>query len=67
MFKKILVVPKCLRKSNILITFIPLLIMFESIIQQTISPEAFGVWVPLAFGLAVGLAYAIISGVRHRK
>lgn len=67
MFKKILVLPKCLRKSNILITFIPHLIMFESMIQQSISPEAFGVWIPLAFGLAVGLVYAVISGVRHRK
>ncbi|HKX21348.1 MAG TPA: hypothetical protein VJM74_06725 [Nitrososphaeraceae archaeon] len=41
--------------------------MFESIIQQTIEPAAFGVWIPLAFGLAVGLVYAVISGVRHRK
>ncbi|HZO11069.1 MAG TPA: hypothetical protein VFB48_03030 [Nitrososphaeraceae archaeon] len=41
--------------------------MFESLIQQSFAPEAFGVWIPLAFGLSVGLVYAIISAVRHRK
>jgi len=41
--------------------------MFESLIQQNFSGEAFGVWIPLAFGLSVGLVYAIVSAVRHRK
>ncbi len=41
--------------------------IFGNLIQQTfnVSPEAFGVWVPLAFGLAVGLVYAIASGLRR--
>ncbi|MGH9997034.1 MAG: hypothetical protein ACRD7F_03410 [Nitrososphaeraceae archaeon] len=67
-FKRILAISYCLRKSNILITFIPHLIMFESIIQQIVPPtwESFGVWIPLAFGLSVGLAYVIASAVKHR-
>jgi hypothetical protein len=40
---------------------------FESLIQQSIDPRAFGVWVPLAFGLAVGLAYVIISAARRSR
>jgi len=50
-------------------TFIPQLIMFESIIQQIVpaTPESFGVWIPLAFGLVVGLGYVIASAVRKAK
>jgi hypothetical protein len=68
-FKRILAIPFCLSKSNILITFIPHLIMFESIIQQIVpaTMESFGVWIPLAFGLAVGLGYVIISAVRKSR
>ena len=40
---------------------------FESIIQQSIDPRAFGVWIPLTFGLAVGLAYVIASAARRRR
>ena len=68
-FKRILAISYCLRKSNILITFIPHIIMFESMIQQIVPAtwESFGVWIPLAFGLAVGLAYVIASAARRKK
>jgi hypothetical protein len=41
--------------------------MFESLIQQSIDPAAFPVWIPLAFGLIVGLGYAIFSGMRRSR
>ena len=41
--------------------------MFESLLQQSIDPAAFGVWIPLTFGLAVGLAYVIFSAMRGRR
>jgi len=40
---------------------------FESVIQQSIDPRAFGVWIPLTFGLVVGLAYVIASAARRRR
>lgn len=41
--------------------------MFESLLQQSIDPAAFPVWIPLAFGLIVGLAYAIASAARRSR
>jgi hypothetical protein len=41
--------------------------MFETLLQQTFSLEAAGVYIPLGFGLAVGLGYVIISAARHRR
>jgi hypothetical protein len=41
--------------------------MFDTLLQQTFSLEAAGVYAPLGFGLAVGLAYAIIASVWHRR
>jgi len=41
--------------------------MFESLLQQSIDPGAFGVWIPLTFGLAVGLGYVIFSAMRGRR
>jgi hypothetical protein len=40
---------------------------WESVIQQSIDPRAFPVWIPLAFGLVVGLAYVIASAARRRR
>jgi hypothetical protein len=40
---------------------------FESILEQSINPEAFPVWIPLAFGLVVGLAYVIASAARRSR
>ncbi len=40
--------------------------MFESLLQQSIDPSAFPVWIPLTFGLVVGLAYVIASAARRR-
>jgi hypothetical protein len=41
--------------------------MFESLIQQSIDPAAFPVWIPLAFGLIVGLAYVFASAARSKR
>jgi hypothetical protein len=44
--------------------------MFDSIssvLQISIRPEAFGVWIPLATGLVIGLVYAIASGARKAR
>jgi hypothetical protein len=41
--------------------------MFESLIQQSIDPAAFPVWIPLTFGLVVGLAYVIASTLRRKR
>jgi hypothetical protein len=40
---------------------------FESLLEQSIDPRAFPVWIPLTFGLAVGLAYVIISAARRSR
>jgi len=40
---------------------------FESVLQQSIDPAAFPVWIPLAFGLVVGLAYVIASAARRSR
>jgi hypothetical protein len=41
--------------------------MFESLLQQSIDPAAFPVWIPLTFGLVVGLAYVIFSATRRGR
>jgi hypothetical protein len=41
--------------------------MFESLLQQSIDPAAFPVWIPLAFGLIVGLAYVVASAARRSR
>jgi hypothetical protein len=41
--------------------------VFESLIQQSIDPAAFPVWIPLTFGLAVGLGYVIVSAMRRKR
>jgi hypothetical protein len=41
--------------------------MFESLLQQSIEPAAFPVWIPLTFGLVVGLAYVIASAARRKR
>jgi len=41
--------------------------MFESLLQQSIEPAAFPVWIPLTFGLVVGLAYVIASSMRRKR
>ena len=43
-------------------------IMFESFVMQiTINPDAFGVWIPLATGLSIVLVYALISAARKAR
>ena len=43
---------------------LPLMLSF---LQIVLSPEAFGVWIPLAVGLGIGLVYALVSGARKPR
>jgi hypothetical protein len=43
-------------------------IMFENLMMQiSLNPDAFGVWIPLATGLGIGLVYALISAARKAR
>jgi hypothetical protein len=43
---------------------LPLMLSF---LQIVLSPEAFGVWIPLAVGLGIGLVYALASAARRAR
>jgi hypothetical protein len=38
-----------------------------ALLQIVLSPEAFGVWIPLAVGLGIGLIYALASAARRAR